>query len=55
MNNGKTGNKNVQIVLQHCCSLKSDVARFITHVPVLQQIKVAAGCVNNDFSLDKIT
>ena len=26
----KTGNRNVQLVLQHCCK-KSDVARFTTH------------------------
>ena len=31
---GRTGNKNVQLVLQHCCSdeLKSDVACFVIHI-----------------------
>ena len=55
---GNTGNKKVQLVLQHCC--KTSWKAMLRALPPTfksfsQQIKVAASCLNTDFWLDKIT
>ena len=48
----KTGNKNVQRVLQHCCRAMLRVLP-LTFRPVLHQIKVALSCVTLKMSLRK--
>ena len=55
---GNTGNKKVQLALQHCCKTSwKAMLRVLppTFKPFSQQIKVAASCANTDFWLDKIT
>ena len=57
---GKTGNNNVQLVLQHCCRrLNSDVARFATLVqtcsqPYLLQDRFHVGCKTPNMALQLI-
>ena len=54
LNYSRTGNRNVQLVLQN--KLKNDVALFTTHVEVCPATNQVDACsVNTDFWLDKTT
>ena len=51
-------NKNVQLVLQHCCQTSRKVMLHVSSLHVQTRLatnQVVASCLNTDFWLDKIT